>query len=722
LGIKLKNKYLNKAALILTVYLFGFSFILAIDFVGHTEYLKSDSYFGSSLFKNDLSSFFYNLKSFHIDYKDYEKKSNYDKLGIETINDIKTNYNSQLKEEQNKINNDYIYYIGNESKIKDNTVIKALTEERDKKLKKLEEEFSLKIDEEIKRQVADKDMEFNALKNSLFEREDIKYYIKNISTGEIYSNIKNITDISAYIKDKALYSIEFPRNLNFRDPFLSINNEFKSLNLEGYFIIPKEFNGYSQMIANYNYYNSIRERVIIEGALFVICIGVAILISLYLNKNNELFIEPINTFIKFLKIIPLDLRILIFIFLLTITLSYLSSISFFYFPINIDHFFKLTITSILTLYVLLSLLDYINLIKNKKEIKIEFKKSMLNKFVILLKESSANKSILFKVISIFIFTCLFCMSVAVFILGISGSSTEIVLISLICILAYIITIPYYVLKKVSVFNNIFEGSEEIVKGNLNYEIKTKGAGHLSRLANNINNMKEGYKKSLEEQIKSERLKSELITNVSHDLKTPLTSIVNYVDLLKKEDLSKEEIQGYVGILDRKTQRLKVLIEDLFEASKLASGSIKLNIEKVDVAAILRQTLGEFDEKIKASSLKFKVNIPNHKVYAHLDGKKTWRVFENLISNALKYSMPNTRVYIDLVDYNGKITMTIKNISSYEMNFNVEEIFERFKRGDASRNTEGSGLGLAIAKSILELQGGKLNIEIDGDLFKAIVEI
>ncbi|MEA4825202.1 MAG: ATP-binding protein, partial [Clostridium sp.] len=176
-----------------------------------------------------------------------------------------------------------------------------------------------------------------------------------------------------------------------------------------------------------------------------------------------------------------------------------------------------------------------------------------------------------------------------------------------------------------------------------------------------------------------------------------------------------------SILDRKTQRLKVLIEDLFEASKVASGAIELNIEKIDVAALLTQTLAEFDEKIKDSSLTFRVNGTNKKIYANLDGKKTWRVFDNLINNALKYSQENTRVYIDLIEYDNKVTLTVKNISSYEMDFNVEEIFERFKRGDKSRNTDGSGLGLAIAKSIVELQGGKLDIEIDGDLFKAIVK-
>lgn len=191
-------------------------------------------------------------------------------------------------------------------------------------------------------------------------------------------------------------------------------------------------------------------------------------------------------------------------------------------------------------------------------------------------------------------------------------------------------------------------------------------------------------------------------------------------MLKKEGLSREESNGYIDILDRKSQRLKILIDDLFEASKMASGAVQLNMEKVDVIALLQQALAELDEKINNSSLIFKLKVPGQKVYSNLDGKRTWRVFENLINNILKYTLPNTRVYIELLVDGDKIIITMKNISSYEMDFDNEEIFERFIRGDKSRNTEGSGLGLSIAKSILELQGGNLSIEIDGDLFKAKV--
>ncbi|WP_242946972.1 sensor histidine kinase [Clostridium haemolyticum] len=260
------------------------------------------------------------------------------------------------------------------------------------------------------------------------------------------------------------------------------------------------------------------------------------------------------------------------------------------------------------------------------------------------------------------------------------------------------------------------------EGDLNFLIDVKNKGALGELANNINNIKEGYDKAVTNEVKSQRFKSELITNVSHDLKTPLTSIINYVKLLQQEGLSQDEIKGYIRVLDRKAERLKVLIEDLFEASKVSSGAVELNIEKLDVVSLLKQALGEFDEKIQKSSLDFRIKIPDKSIYCQLDGKKTWRLFENLISNVLKYSQENTRVYIDLQEKDNKVIITMKNIASYEMNFEPEEIFERFKRGDESRTTEGSGLGLAIANSIAELQGGKLYINIDGDLFKSIVEL
>lgn len=242
---------------------------------------------------------------------------------------------------------------------------------------------------------------------------------------------------------------------------------------------------------------------------------------------------------------------------------------------------------------------------------------------------------------------------------------------------------------------------------------------LSPIVDELSKIDEGFQNAVNQELVSQRMKTELISNVSHDLKTPLTSIINYVDLLKNKDLTQGQQEEYVGILDQKSQRLKILIEDLFEASKAASGNIELVSEKIDLTALLKQTLGELAEKISTSGLQFKVNLPVEKVICELDGRRTYRIFENLMGNILKYAAPHSRVYIDCI-LEEEVSITFRNISAYEMNFTAEEIMERFKRGDESRHTEGSGLGLSIAKNLTELQGGKFEVYVDGDLFKVIL--
>ncbi|MEG2539327.1 MAG: sensor histidine kinase, partial [Clostridium sp.] len=219
------------------------------------------------------------------------------------------------------------------------------------------------------------------------------------------------------------------------------------------------------------------------------------------------------------------------------------------------------------------------------------------------------------------------------------------------------------------------------------------------------------------EVKSQTMKTELISNVSHDLKTPLTSIVTYVHLLRDKNLSEEKRLEYLEVLDRKTLRLQYLIDDLFEVSKATSGNISLNLEKVDIVSLMKQTLLELDDKISESNLQIRANFESQKVVARLDGQRIFRVFENLILNATKYALEGSRVYIDIGEEEEKVFVTIKNITREEINYNPNDLTERFVRGDRSRNTEGSGLGLAIAKSFVSLHGGDLNITIDGDLFK-----
>jgi len=262
-------------------------------------------------------------------------------------------------------------------------------------------------------------------------------------------------------------------------------------------------------------------------------------------------------------------------------------------------------------------------------------------------------------------------------------------------------------------------TEEMAKGITDVEYRAE-AGVFHELNTALAGVQAGFHTAVQEEVKSQKMKTELITNVSHDLKTPLTAIITYVDLLKNEELSLEERKDYVDILDRKSARLKTLIEDLFEISKAASGDIKLEKVDLDLAQLIREVQMELEEEIMNSGITFKMNLPEEKAMVHLDAQKTGRIFENLTMNIVKHGLTGSRAYISMEQTEDKVSVVYKNVSSAEINYNADEILERFKRGDASRNTEGSGLGLAIVKSFTEAQGGKVKVELEDDLFKVTI--
>ena len=267
------------------------------------------------------------------------------------------------------------------------------------------------------------------------------------------------------------------------------------------------------------------------------------------------------------------------------------------------------------------------------------------------------------------------------------------------------------------FGNLLKGAKNMAQGDLNQKIENKYLyGSFGQMAKELNNLADGAKIAAERQMKSERMKTELITNVSHDIKTPLTSIINYVDLLKSAE-SEAERNQYLEVLDRQSQALKKLIEDLMDMSKANSGNVTLELTQIDVAEAVNQALGEFADKLEAVSLTPVFRHPEGIVTINADGKHLWRILHNLLSNACKYAMPGTRLYLDLLTLDGKAVLTIKNISKEELNMDAEALMERFVRGDASRNTEGNGLGLNIALSLAQLQKGDMDILVDGDLFK-----
>lgn len=291
-----------------------------------------------------------------------------------------------------------------------------------------------------------------------------------------------------------------------------------------------------------------------------------------------------------------------------------------------------------------------------------------------------------------------------------------------CVLFLGLPALYIFVRRSAYLNRIIVATEDMAAGRLNQEIKIQGRSPLADHARNLNNLREGVRSSMSEQAKSERLKTELITNVSHDLRTPLTSIITYTDLLKDETITPEERAKYVDILDKKSQRLKTLIEDLFEVSKMASGNLELHKQRVDLTQLLQQALAEHAEEISESGLDFRTSLPEEMLTAHVDGQRWWRVLDNLIVNSVKYSLPGTRVYVTLRKVGDTAEFVVKNITKYELGDNVDELFERFKRADASRHTDGSGLGLAIAQSIVDMHHGTMKIDLDGDLFKVTVTV
>jgi len=273
------------------------------------------------------------------------------------------------------------------------------------------------------------------------------------------------------------------------------------------------------------------------------------------------------------------------------------------------------------------------------------------------------------------------------------------------------------------FGRVRKGTEIIAAGNLNHQIETAHLpADLRGHAEVLNNISDGLAASVNEQMKSERFKAELITNVSHDLKTPLTSIINYVDLLKATDQTDPRAQSYIEVLDRKSLRLKKLTEDLVEASKASTGVLAVNREKIGMAQLLDQALGEYEEKLEEKHLTVVRTVPEGESYVYADGRHLWRVIDNLLSNCAKYALEGTRVYIELVRGKGSVSLSVKNISREALNVPPERLMERFVRGEESRSTEGSGLGLSIARSLTELQGGTFELAVDGDLFKAVVTL
>ena len=559
-----------------------------------------------------------------------------------------------------------------------------------------------------------------------------KYLIINDNTKEYYSNtdyntpkafkdnLKGQCDLVIKIRDyrvvnyiKNLEGKTYKNNIDITDKLLRTP---KIKDGEIYVSIPKNIDGenYLDYLKSdfINMGNLLKIMIIVESSSLILGIVAMILYK----RNRSYLFDNDSIWLKLSKLVPLEF----YGFTLFLSIVLLTQ--------SIDGYYDLLtgfIWCFLSIGYMLTVAYIFNRQINSYDNKLDFFKTTFvyraYKFITKLFKKTLQLTRSMALAKRIIILAIVCIVANVFMMIFAINDYNI----LIAMIASVVTIggfAYYVLKKLCYLSYIMDGTQRIKNGDIHHKLQLIGEDNFTTLADNINNIRDGLDKAIDSQLRSERMKSELITNVSHDLKTPLTSIINYIELIKKEEnITPEYLKDYVNVLDSKSKRLKVLIEDLFEASKASSGNIELNMEKIDIIQLLRQSIGELEEKLSEANLDLKINVPEDKVYVRADGRRLYRVLENLLSNISKYSLPNTRVYIDITEVEGRVKLIMKNISSYELNFDPEEIMERFKRADDSRNTEGSGLGLAIARDLVKLQGGEFAIDIDGDLFKSIIE-
>lgn len=560
-----------------------------------------------------------------------------------------------------------------------------------------EEVYADKISQ-IREELIQQDLrEYRATLKNLDEYQGLIYYVKSGESEFTNSPNHNKT----YFKSSPSYIIidssereAFPEEINANNNYFLVSSNF-GLGPDDIMYI-----GFTEKFINPRITEWQDNKTEVTNSLYLM-IGLAAALALafiYLlfvigrkPEDNEIHLNSVDKIYNDINIIMC--LILIGSWIGSIALLYRSQI----------HEIIFAVTLIIAALGLILVLSLVKHIKNGTFIKHSLTYFIFNAVFVFIKDIFNSGSVAVKVILVVIFYPIIA-GLAFFMLPIT-----------------IGVAAWLALKQVKEFDAIKEGVKQVKEGNIHYTIDVPGDGEFAKLAADINTITDGLNKAVFNEIKSERLKSELITNVSHDIRTPLTSIITYVDLLKNEK-DPVKVEEYIEVLDQKSQRLKVLTDDLFEATKASSGNIPVNYEKIDIVSLLTQGLGELDDQIQERQLEFKLSNADDKIYIKADGKLLWRAIENLLLNILKYALQGSRVYIDIIDSGSDITINIKNISAYELNISSDELMERFKRGDESRSSHGSGLGLSIAKSLIEIQQGSFKIEIDGDLFKAIIQM
>ncbi|WP_338787052.1 HAMP domain-containing sensor histidine kinase [Metabacillus sp. FJAT-53654] len=731
------TKWKNRIAIIAWFFLVTYGISGVLSALSNNSEFTKQSYFKTMQFDDTVDQLLNYVNAFEISYPMKEDMKKSITVSNDEIEEHRYQY-GDLTEQITSIEQQYESRI-NVALEKDNQKVADIyIKERDKKIEDITKNFESdeyikdKIVKEKEQRIDEYYKELESYRGDFANyKEAFVYYLKNTTTGEVYTNLpENDSKSVDSINDESMYFIRsFPTQkqsyLDMREVPLHIANE-EIINeitnnsnalYEGKIAISKKTPNSNFIMANYHDYNI--QRIVFW--IYTIGAIIALLISIIIEKKSKLLrrIKPIK-WVGLYNKIPFDVALLLCGITAIITIALIFDQPYLGYSVYILGILEIIIYHLITLSIFfgLTVVQGIYLYPRLKALPSDqeiWKNTLIAQFLQIVSTSFLNRRV---------GTQVFLLLAIVFSFGVG---TVLIFVEQAFLLLYIpafviVGIPLFILiiKRIGYFNVIIRNTSALANGCFEPDVKIVGKSVLANLAKDINIMKRGVKTSQKAQAKSERLKTELITNVSHDLRTPLTSIITYSELLKNPELADDERSTYIEIIDRKSKRLKVLIDDLFEASKMASGNIELIKSKVDIVQLLQQALAEYNETIQASQVQFRVGNPDKPVYAFVDGQKLWRVFENLIGNILKYSLENTRAYINIKIENSEVIITFKNVSKYELSDDSDELFERFKRGDESRHTEGSGLGLAIAKSIIDLHDGVLDIDVDGDLFKVTI--
>lgn len=684
------------------------------------------SYLETSEFKDEYRHF---VNRLFVNELDPPKAETEFTVSTEEIEEYRTRYGT-LAEQIQSIQDQYNPDIEFARESENDSMVEILTEERDSKIQSIRDNFA--DDEAVREKILeDKKREFKVAVNGIINDEgnfnaQFPYYVYDLTNIETGENFKK-GDLGSRPFFEKKYGSAAPLHTNEEDLYYANYNNNETMiaasdaEFKGTIQIDRSLLASSDRGADIVGHEYIKNTLYLLGALAIA--GIVLLFTM-LKFEQAAFLKT-AIFSKWAAW-PLEIKLGLFAITLFFALPYgvansLRIMEMTYYD-GIGSFIWSTVknfginTIVLGLLILQGIWFY-SYYNGTDKLVNDYKNSYLQRSLQMSRYAFLKKSIGVQ------------MLILLIVIFFWGAGTMLLFIVPAVILVWVpatlfigLPVLLFMMKRFGYLNVLMDSTRAIADGSLNEQIPVKGKSPLAHHAVQLNRLKEGVRQSVSEQAKSERLKTELITNVSHDLRTPLTSIITYTDLMKTPDLSTEDRMMYADILDRKSQRLKTLIEDLFEVSKMASGNMELHRQRVDFTQLMTQAFAEHAEEISKSGLDFRISTPEQPVYIMADGQKWWRVLDNLILNTIKYALPGTRVFATLKETDGQAEFIMKNITRFELGENTDELFERFKRGDVARQTEGSGLGLAIAQSIVDLHGGTMKIEVDGDLFKVTVSL